>query len=354
MAEKENVTGLNCPNCGGMVPVPEGQAIVRCPFCEMRSYVRGERGVLRYQVPQKVERQAAISAMLRFFSSNMAIARNLSSQATISESFLVYLPFWTVWGRVAAWAFGQKRVGSGDKARYEPREVRLVQEFTYTMAACDVGEFGVTELNLTNQELRSFNPDELHNAGMVFEPVGSTSEARQSAEQEFNDQIQRKAGLDRVSQLFTRPFRQRFGLVYYPLWVLRYLYRGRSFQVVVDGYTGEVLYGKAPGNTIYRAAVLVLGMALGAFVAIDLTTLILYGLGDSNDFPFWLLLLTIVGGFAIMYTAYRRFRYGEQYEYRVSKGKTPNLMGLNLANPLEMVSDVSSMKDMEEWIKRLR
>jgi hypothetical protein len=354
MAEKDNVTGLNCPNCGGMVPVPEGQVIVRCPFCEMRSFVRGERGVLRYQVPQKVEREAALSEMQRFFSSNLAIARNLSRQAALSESFLVYLPFWTVWGRVAAWAFGQKRVGSGNKARYEPREVRLVQEFTYTAAACDVGEFGVNELNLSNQELRSFKPDELHSAGMVFEPVGSTSDALRSAELEFNDQIQRKAGLERLSQLFLRPFRQRFGMVYYPLWVLRYLYHGRSYQVVVDGYNGQVLYGKTPGNTIYRAATLVLGMAIGAFISIDLTALILYGLGDSNDFPFWLLLLTFVGGLAIMYIAYRRFRYGEQYEYRLSKNKMPNLMGLDLANPLEMVSDVTSMKDMEEWIKRLR
>src|SRR5690606_41752721 len=50
-------------------------------------------------------------------------------------------------------------------------------------------------------------------------------------------------------------------------WVLRYLYRGRAFQVVVDGYSGKVLYGKAPGNTIYRAAVLVASMAVGALLA---------------------------------------------------------------------------------------
>jgi hypothetical protein len=39
-----------------MVPVPEGQIIVACPYCEMRSFVRGERGLQRYQVPKRVER----------------------------------------------------------------------------------------------------------------------------------------------------------------------------------------------------------------------------------------------------------------------------------------------------------
>ena len=52
-------------------------------------------------------------------------------------------------------------------------------------------------------------------------------------------------------------------LVYYPLWVARYHYRHRSYQVVVDGYNGRVLYGKAPGNTLYRALMLVAGTAPG-------------------------------------------------------------------------------------------
>jgi hypothetical protein len=336
-----------------MVPIPEGQSVVRCPFCEQRSFVKGERGLRRYQVPPKILRENAIEALRRFFSSNMAIARGADRQSQLTEAFLVYLPFWTVWGRIAGWAFGEKKVGSGDNQRYEPREVRLVQEMTWTGAACDVGEFGVNELLLADQELQPFNPETLHNSGMVFEPVNSFSDARQAAENEFQVQINRRAGLDRLSQLFVRSFRRRLGLVYYPLWVLRYLFRGRAFQVVVDGYSGKVLYGKAPGNTIYRAAVLVLGMATGAFLAIDVSSLIIYGLSDNKDSPVWLAFLALAGGVALMYTAYRRFRYGEQFEYRASKAKAGPLKIPGLDNPLEMINSVTNTKDVEEWIKRL-
>lgn len=353
MTEKESVQGLSCPTCGGMIAIPEGQSVVRCPYCEQRSFVKGERGLRRYQVPVKVLRENAIEALQRFYSSNMAIARGAGRQSRLSEAFLVYLPFWTVWGRIAGWAFGEKKVGSGDDRRYEPREVRLVQEMTWTGAACDVGEFGVNDLLLTDQELQPFNPETLHNSGMVFEPVNSFSDARQAAENEFQEAFNRRAGLDRLSQLFVRSFRRQQGLVYYPLWVLRYLYRGRAFQVVVDGHSGKVLYGKAPGNTIYRAGVLVLGMATGAFLAIDVTALILYALSDSNDSPFWLALLTLAGGLALMYTAYRRFRYGEQYEYRSSKTKANPISIAGIENPLEMISSVTNTKDVEEWIKRL-
>ena len=219
--EKETLQGLTCPNCGGIVPVPEGQVIVKCPYCELRSLVRGERGMLRYQLPLQVPRETALQALRKFFTSSMAIARDAAGQARLDEAFLVHLPFWTVWSRVAAWVFGEKKVGSGDKSRYEPREMRVVQEMTWSGAACDVGEFGVNQVTVAEQGLQPFNPDELHNTGMVFEPVGSVSDARAAAEKQFSDQVTRRAGLDRLAQLFLRVLRQRFALVYYPLWVLR-------------------------------------------------------------------------------------------------------------------------------------
>lgn len=181
---------------------------------------------------------------------------------------------------------------------------------------------------------------------MVFEPVGSASDARQAAQQEFDGMVQRNAKLDRVAQTFTRFVRQRFGLVYYPLWVLRYLYKGRSFQVVVDGASGKTLYGKAPGNTLYRAAVLVGGMAAGAFAAIDGSALMAYlAITADSDDSLGLLgvaLAALVFGFGLMYAAFRKFRYGEQYEYRqfkkASKGGPPSLFNLT---------------DVEKWIDQL-
>ena len=75
MSEKPT-KGLSCPNCSGMVPIPDGQVMVICPFCEMRSLVKGERGLRRYQVERRVNREAAQKAMKGFLSGKMQIARN--------------------------------------------------------------------------------------------------------------------------------------------------------------------------------------------------------------------------------------------------------------------------------------
>jgi hypothetical protein len=346
MSDSESTHGLNCPQCGGVVPVPEGQLIVRCPYCDLRSFVRGERGLLRYQTPQRVSREQAGQALHKFLTSSLAIAPAAARQAQLSEAFLVYLPFWTVWARVGAWVFGEKRVGSGDDARYEPREMRVVQDMAWNSAACDVGEFGVDQVQTVESGLEPFNPDRLHSAGMVFEPVGAFSAARQQAEENFQAEVEKRSGLDRIAQAFVRLVRRRDALVYHPLWVLRYLFRGRAFQVVVDGYSGEILYGKAPGNTLYRAGALVLGMAFGAFLAIDGPAFILSASNGEGDI-FWVALALLAAGGAIMYAGYRAFRHTEQYEYR--RGGSGAMVSVK--NAVEMVT---SGMDIEQWINQLR
>lgn len=338
--------GMNCPRCGGVMPIPEGQLIICCPYCDLRSYIKGERGLLRFQCARRVERQQAVSSMQKFLGSSLAIARDASAKAQVSEVFLAYMPFWAVWGRAMAWIFGQERVGSGDNKRYEPREVRVIEDVSWNGAACDTGELGVSQVPLHLHDLDPFDPEALHALGLVFEPVGSFAQASREAEADFDRHVRKKAKLDNVSQAFIRFFRKRHGLVYYPLWVLRYLYRGRAFQVVVDGVSGKVLYGKAPGNTFYRAAALVLGMALGAFVAIDGTTLALYLSSDDSDGILALLALTFIGGLGLMWWAYRSFRYGEEYEYRPSEG------GLleNLLKPTRLDTKVEGLG---KWIDRL-
>lgn len=324
MSKPDSLKGLNCPNCGGMIPIPEGFTIIRCPFCELRSYIRGERGLRRYQVPLLMDQEGAQKGVRKFLTSHKAIDGKVPENASIIESFVAYLPFWVHWSKVLGWVFGEEKIGSGDDARYEPREVRIAQEMSWNRVACDVGEFGVTSLPLTTQKLEPFDPEDLHAHGMVFEPVSSASKAQTSSSLDFENRVKQMADLDRVAQVHTRLTQSRLGLVYYPLWVLRYVYRGRAFQVAIDGFTGAVLYGKAPGSSFNRALILVGGMAAGAFVAVDVAALAAYvGINLEGEGVLMFLggaLAAVAAGIGFMVSAYRRFRYGEIFEYRGHQG----------------------------------
>jgi hypothetical protein len=172
--------------------------------------------------------------------------------------------------------------------------------------------------------------------------------------------VQSSATLERVGQTFIRYMRKLLGIVYYPLWVLRYQYRGRSFQLVVDGYSGEPLYGRAPGNTLYRAAMLVGGAILGSFLAVDASAVAIYlasqAKGDTAGGLFIAGLVALVAGFGLIFAAYRAFRYGEEYEYRSSKKKLS--LGKQMASLSTQISNLSpqtinlQIKDVESWINK--
>lgn len=361
----EVLHGLSCPRCGGMVPVPEGQALVICPYCEQRSAVstadgaKEGRGIRRYQVPLRAPREGVENILRRFLSERVQVARDCASKAQVSELFLVHLPFWAVWGRGVAWAFGQVQVGSGDDRRYEPREKRAVTELSWNAPACEVGEFGVQRVALEGRPLEPFDPAGLHRSGMVFEPVGSAAAALEAANNQFTQELKRNTQLDRTEQQFMRITRTRLGLVYYPLWVVRYLYRGRSFQAVVDGFSGEVLYARAPGSVGYRAGALVGGMALGAALAVDVPGLILLSGGSGDgDAPILIALVAFIAGLALMFGAYRIFRHGEHHEYHRLQGASavPGLAlpGGKVELPGSLTLSMTSIEDAVKTLEKFR
>lgn len=311
MSNKTKTQGLTCPNCSGVIPVPEGARIVTCPFCNMSSLVQGERGVRRWHVTNRLDRPAALEEVKEFFK-GMNKARDLDDKAEIAELFLVYLPYWRVNAFVAGWLFG--RVKSGDDST-KPVEVEVMEEMEWNDAATDVSEFGVHRVTVSHQDLEPYDAESLHAEGMVFEPVESRSEALDEAKLHF---IHRGRSKRSLNQKYFEKFhilRQRLSLVYYPLWVARYRYRNRSYQVVVDGVEGKVLYGKAPGNIFYRAAMLVGGIAAGTFILVNGTIIAGLAISSSDDSDgLGILFLPIAIGIGLVVAGYRKFRYGEEVE----------------------------------------
>ncbi len=347
MAVQTKSQGLICPNCSGVVPVPEGVRVVVCPYCEMRSMVQGERGIRRWQIRNKIERERAMTAVKGFFS-GMNKARDLKKTAEIKELFLVYLPYWRVQAFVAGWMFGREKSGK-DSTR--PVEVEVMEEMVWNDAAADVSEFGVHRVSAEHADLEPYDSDLLHAEAMVFEPVESRDDALQEAQSHFLYQGRLATTL---KQKFFEQFhylRQKLSLVYYPLWVARYEYRGRNYQVVVDGTSGQVLYGKAPGNIFYRALMLVAGMAVGNFILVNGTIIVGLTVAGSDDSDaLWLPLVALAAGLGIVIAGYLRFRHGEEVESLQKSARKAALAdgssregAFSLSGGLDLIGELSGL-----------
>jgi hypothetical protein len=299
------VRGLACPSCGGTVPLAEGSRITTCATCGTTLLAQGDLGHPRYVVSVRAQRDLVL-ANLRAWWHQFDKARDLAAQARITDSFLVFVPVWRITGRVVGWVLGEEERKEGEKKVLAPVERRVNAQWDVNRAACDLGELGIRSVHLASEFLDAFDDEKVEKQGMIFRPLTPASEIRTFAKERLLEQGRKAAGVDRVTQAFLNVVGVSQSLVYYPLWVIRYEYRQRMYQATADGATGSLLFGRAPGNDIYRVLCFLIGMAGGNF----LLTSVLHGLiFDVSLSPY--VFVAIVSA-SMMYWGYRRFRYGAE------------------------------------------
>jgi hypothetical protein len=316
------VTGLSCPSCGGALDVDAGVRVVVCPFCTTPLLATSELGLRRFAVEPRKDLEAARGCVREWLGSGWNKDRRLPREAELAEAYLSFLPFFRVQADLVGVALGteerRRTVGSGKNRRTETYEVdveRWVERhFDDTRAAVNVAELGVWHVDLKGDRLVPFDDAALARSGMVFPPTRSEPEVRKEALARFRDEGDPAKGLKRVRFRFVETLREAFTVVYYPLWVVRYRFENRSYLAVVDAEDGTLAYGKAPGNDLYRAAMMIGTEAAVCFAA----TSVLHWADECGP-----VVGVFVAGGAALAWAWKRFRYGGVVEEGSGRRREP-------------------------------
>jgi hypothetical protein len=317
VAEKV-LKGVTCPACGGEQDLREGVKTFNCKYCGTLLITKGVDGVVKYYVPNNLQRNIAIQNAFHWLGKGLSKARGLKSGSKIDDAFLVFIPYWRVRADVIGWVFGRERrtrtVNNRVETYYVDVEKKILQTYDRTYAACDVAELGVRKVNLAGDKMLPVNFEELQTEGMLFNIVSSESEITDFAEKEFTEAAVNSAKVDQVTFQHHDLVRPSVNIVYYPLWVVRYVFQGRTYQVVVDGEDGTICYGKAPGNNLYRAVVGIFGAGLGTYLLTFFGVFGIVGSEDSAKGALAVYIFCIIIGIAIIRWAYKKFRYGGEIE----------------------------------------
>lgn len=304
------VTGVACPACGGALEVDSGARVVHCAFCSTGLLATSRLGVRRFAVAPEIDVDAARAATRHWLGRGFAKDQRLARDAQIGETYLAFLPFFRVSADVVGWALGTEErprtVGSGKNRRSQTYEVdvekRVERHCERTLPAVQVAELGVQRIDLAGDRLVPFDAEALERAGMVFAATRSEVEARNAALAAFRADNDPGSGLKRVRFRWVETVRESLTVVYYPLWVVRYRFRGRAWLALIDGEDAHLAYGKAPGNDLYRAGVLIGAEAAVCYVG---TTVLQHGEGTVEGCGFF-----FVAALLVVAWAWRSFRHG--------------------------------------------
>jgi hypothetical protein len=283
-----------------------------CKYCGTLLITKGESGAIKYFVPKKISRDDAIKKAYNWLGTGLSKAKGLRANSKIDEAFLAYIPYWRVRADIVGWVFGQEKHTSNSGTTYEEKEIKIQKTYDSTFPACDVSELGVKRVNLEGDEILPVNFDDLQSQGMVFNIISSEKEIEDKAKEYFSKNAMSGTNLDTVYFEHFDIVREQIGIVYYPLWVVRYIYANRTYQVVVDGEDGSICYGKAPGSSLFRAISGIFATALGMYLATFFEVFKFFR--ASSKFPWIAYIIFLVLGIAMMSWGYKKFRYGGEIE----------------------------------------
>jgi len=249
---------MNCPACGGAVSVAEGESMASCPYCSLMLAIEGDQGVRKIMLKNNLDAKKA-EAVARGWMSGGLRARDLRARAEITECYPIYVPFWKLHARAAGWVCGYREEQHDKRTERIPMERIVLREFDWNGAACDVGDIGIEHLsNLDGEAL-------LHDEGSIptFEVTTSPNDAAANGSNGIRNAAISSAGVPHITFTSMHVFPKGLTLLYYPVWMLRYKYSGRMYFVTVDGVTGKVLSGRAPGDSLKRSIAMTAGMLIG-------------------------------------------------------------------------------------------
>jgi hypothetical protein len=306
------LTGLGCASCGGAVEVQEGCTNLVCRYCGTPLAVVGDRGVLHLMVLDRVDRERATRAVHDWFRKGIRKAPALKREARYEEAFLAWFPFVRARLDVVGWVLGyrERRRKRGDRwvTVREPVETQVERAVDRTMPSADMAEFGVSHVNLAGDEVVTLNEEVLRKRGMVFAPQLAPAELGGKLEKLALTEIEASSRPDHVNFSWLAAVRRRISVVFYPLWVIRYSFRGQTYQALIDAEDGGLAYGKAPGNHLWRAFSLVSAAAGACFVGTTVLQHVDVFARGNNGLAALGAIGLILAGFVTW--GYRQFRRG--------------------------------------------
>ena len=297
------VIGMNCPNCGGRVNVDEGEQLAHCPNCDAAHAVVGDKGVTKVMYSQVVDEAGAVAAVREWLGKGYK-ARGLRESAKFTEVSRLYLPFWRMRGTgkaiVCGYRWVTRRRGNHSYQEKEYLERQVNQDYEWTEAACDSGDIGIRTLKNLVGDVKLFVEESVP----AFAATTSRTDSYAKGKDSIANMTFSTAGVPNVtfSRIFVIP--RAFLLMYYPFWIVRYDHGGCGYFATVDGVTGKVVAGRAPGDPLWQSLAVAGGSVVGGAIA---------G-GAISSFMYEPIcgIIGVIGGIALTVMAYNFFRHGSE------------------------------------------
>jgi hypothetical protein len=239
---------IRCSHCGAPVEFKPGEIIATCKYCGFTTVIEtGQAFNFEHSLILNKLDQSTIEVPIKdWMNGGFLKPGDLSRKAALVEKNLVYLPFWVVSAQV-------KSTYKGIFERIAPaivKEGTIDNEYDWLVLAREASGFPTREYKVPLQGKIPYDFRKIEGFAKLLNSEIDRDAALELAKQQIDahHRFLLQQDVDKVIEMKTEVTLKQMVYLHAPVWFIKYDYKGKLYQLLIDGATGNALKGDIPST----------------------------------------------------------------------------------------------------------
>jgi hypothetical protein len=239
---------IRCSHCGAPVEFKPGELVATCKYCGFTTVIEtGQAFTFEHSLLLNSYSAEQVEELVRdWMRSGFMKPGDLAKKAQLTEKNLVYLPFWIISAKAAT-------KYKGIFERISPaivKEGQIQKEYNWLVLAREASGFPTREYNVPLTGKIPYDFRKIEGFAKLLNSEMTRDEALEIAKQQIEalHRFLLQQDIDRIVEATTAIDLEQMVYLHAPIWFIKYQYKSKVYQMIVDGATGMVLKGNIPSS----------------------------------------------------------------------------------------------------------
>jgi len=242
------VDEIKCSHCGAPIPFQPGEIIATCKYCGYTVAVEtGQAFTFEHSMLLNKYDPAQIEEPIKqWMREGFLKPSDLARKSKIEEKNLTYLPFWVVSAKAES-------TYKGIFERITPavtKEGKMEKDYDWLILARKATEFPTRDYEVPLAGKIPFDFRKIEAFAKVLNSEVDKDDAVQLAKQQIeeNHRFLIQQDVDKIIEIKTEMNVHQVVYLHSPIWFIKYEYKGKGYQLLIDGTNGTEIRGDIPSG----------------------------------------------------------------------------------------------------------
>jgi len=242
------VQEIKCSHCSAPISFEPGEIIATCKYCGYTVVIEtGDAFTFEHSMLQnKYEPTEIEEAIKNWMRAGFLKPSDLARKSRIMEKTLIYLPFWIM-------SVEAESAYKGIFERITPsivKEGKIEKKYDWLVLARKAADFPTREYDVPLKGKVPYDFRKIEAFAKVLNSEIGKNEAVEFAKQEIAEHHRYlvKQDVDRLIEMEHEMKVNQTVYLHAPIWFIKFEYKGKTYQLLMDGATGIVIKGDIPST----------------------------------------------------------------------------------------------------------